>query len=415
VVSTTSWPRWAARLTSWAATTCLAVLAYVACAGAVYLATVRQATWGGPLWWPVAVGAATVAMACAAGFAAGVLLPSRFTASLTAIVVLAALLAALRPLGASSCALLSPVNATLGLNLFADIGVFYSYPPDLAIVQLLFAAGIAAIALGALGLPRASGGPWLRRTAAVVTAAGLAAAGTAAGLAGTARLDAHDVVVVPALHDAASDQPLAYVPVCGAGAIPVCVHPAFRGYLPELTAALRPVFSVVAGLPGAPVSVTQQPRIFHLNSAGFLIPQIDAVTSGNPPVIGLPLDIDAGPRDPALSQSVMAEAAPAIVAGVTGVRLVPAAGPGVLRMAGTPAQQAVTVGLLQAAGVALLTPTEAASGTGPGDASLVLKAGSAVCEAGMRFAALSAAAHHAWLLTHLSALRAGRVTLAQLP
>jgi hypothetical protein len=32
-----------------------------------------------------------------------------------------------------------------------------------------------------------------------------------------------------------------------------------------------------------------------------------------------------------------------------------------------------------------------------------------------RFAALSAGARHAWLVTHVIALREGRVTLAQLP
>ena len=32
-----------------------------------------------------------------------------------------------------------------------------------------------------------------------------------------------------------------------------------------------------------------------------------------------------------------------------------------------------------------------------------------------RFAALPAGARHAWLTTHLAALRAGHITLAQLP
>jgi hypothetical protein len=32
-----------------------------------------------------------------------------------------------------------------------------------------------------------------------------------------------------------------------------------------------------------------------------------------------------------------------------------------------------------------------------------------------RFAALPAAARHAWLVEHLAALRAGQITLAQLP
>ena len=108
-----------------------------------------------------------------------------------------------------------------------------------------------------LGLPARAGGRWLRRAAAVVTAAGVAAAGTAVGLAGTARLTPHGMAI-PALHDAANDRPIPYTPVCGhAAGIPVCLNPAYRRYLPDVTAALAPVLGEVAGLPGAPVRATQ--------------------------------------------------------------------------------------------------------------------------------------------------------------
>ena len=39
----------------------------------------------------------------------------------------------------------------------------------------------------------------------------------------------------------------------------------------------------------------------------------------------------------------------------------------------------------------------------------------AMTAAASRFAALSPATRHAWLVTHLAALRAGHITLAQLP
>jgi hypothetical protein len=45
----------------------------------------------------------------------------------------------------------------------------------------------------------------------------------------------------------------------------------------------------------------------------------------------------------------------------------------------------------------------------------VLAPGSPVYAAARRFAALSSSARHAWLMQHLAALRAGRITLAQLP
>ncbi len=38
-----------------------------------------------------------------------------------------------------------------------------------------------------------------------------------------------------------------------------------------------------------------------------------------------------------------------------------------------------------------------------------------IAAAAQRFGALSASARHAWLATHLAALRAGTITLAQLP
>lgn len=41
--------------------------------------------------------------------------------------------------------------------------------------------------------------------------------------------------------------------------------------------------------------------------------------------------------------------------------------------------------------------------------------GSPAALAGQRFAALPAAAKHAWLVHHLAALQAGRISLAQLP
>jgi hypothetical protein len=408
LVATVAWPRWTARLASWAATTALAIAVYLICVAAVYTATARQASWGGPLWWPVAVGVGTVAAACAVGFAAGALLPSRFTAPTVAIVVFALFFATLHPLGASPYSLLSPANGSLGVNLFADIGVFYPYLPDLAIVQLMFMAGLTAVALGPLGLPRDRDrdGRRLRWLAAVVTVAGLAATGTAIGLVGTARLDSHDMVVIPAVHDAASDQPLAYTPACSQGAIPVCVHPAFRAYLPSLTAALAPALAAVAGLPGAPVRVTQQATTFYLNSAGFQTPRIDAVSSGNPPAIGLPLGIDAGSAgNPSQVSSALGQAAPAIMASVVGSG-------GQLK---TPAQMAVAAGLLKAAGVPLLTPAETAAGTGPGNGALALPPGSAIYRAALRFAALPAAVRHAWLLRHLPALRTGHLTLTQLP
>jgi hypothetical protein len=402
MVAVTVRPRWTAQLATWSATLGWAMAAYLGCVAVLYVVTARHAAWGGPLWWPVAVGAAAVAAPCAAGFAAGALFPSRFTAPLAAVVVFVALFASLHPASNSTYALISPANSSVGLNLAADIGIFYPYLPDLAIAQVMFLAGLAVAALGALGLPAAAGGRWLRSGAAIITAAGLVAAGTGVGLAGTARRGAHGMMVIPALHDAASDRPVPYTPVCSHSAVPVCLHPAFRAYLPDVTAALGPVLSQVAGLPGTPVRVTQ-----------VAANELDQATggetiSGSPPVLGLPLGFYLPPGLPPaipLTQWMQSKAAPVIVNNVIG-----GGTPGA-----SPAQQAIEAALLKAAGLPLLTPTLNHQGGGPVDGVAGPTPGSPAYAAAMRFAALPAATRHAWVAAHLASLRAGHITLAQLP
>ena len=74
---------------------------------------------------------------------------------------------------------------------------------------------------------------------------------------------------------------------------------------------------------------------------------------------------------------------------------------------GTPAQQAVETRPAPEGGHAPLRPA-ADRGTAHAKAEQV-------AAAARRFAALPAATRHAWLAAHLAALRAGHITLAQLP
>ena len=97
----------------------------------------------------------------------------------------------------------------------------------------------------------------------MLAAAGMVAAGTAVTLAGTGRLDPHGLIVIPALHDAASDQPVSYTPRCGRTAIPVCVHPAYATFLPAVAAAIGPELTELAGLPGAPARFSQVTEIYQ--------------------------------------------------------------------------------------------------------------------------------------------------------
>jgi hypothetical protein len=389
LLAITAVPRWGRQLVTWTATTGWAMAAYLGCVAVLYWSTARQGAWGGPPLWPVAVGAAGVAAGCALGFAAGAFFPSRFTAPLATLAVFI-LATAVKGGSGSTYGLISPVAPQGSFR--PDSGLFFHYLPDLSIDQVLLLAGLAVAALGALGVPAASGGRWLRRSAAAVAAAGLVAAGTAIGLAGTARLEPYGVVI-PALHDAASARPIPYTPVCGHAAIPVCLHPAYRAYLPAVTAALGPLLSEVTGLPGAPVRVVQ---VAYLNPTEFATGGAPTV-AGRPALLRLPLGF-AVLAQQTQTEFLLSRAAPVIVSSVIG------GGPG----AG-PAQQAAEAGLLRAAGVQLAQLASMGSVYQPP------APGSPVYAAATRFAALPAAARHAWLLAHLAALRAGHITLEQLP
>ena len=288
LVAVTAVPRWAGQLATWAAATIWAEALYLAGVAVLFAVTAHQGAWGGPLWWPVAVGVATIAASCALGFAAGELLASRFTAPLAALVTFLALAGGAFAIQDNAAyAQIWPLSVQ-GPFPTDSYAIFYPYLPDLAIAQVMFLAGLAAAALGALGLPAAAGGRWLRGAAAAVTVAGLAAAGTAVGLAGTARVEPHGMVI-PALHDAASDRPTPYTPVCSHGAVPVCLQPAYRSYLPEVTAALGPLLGQLAGLPGAPARVTQVAVTTVQSARDNGISTGGPVISGRPPVLFLPL------------------------------------------------------------------------------------------------------------------------------
>jgi len=77
------------------------------------------------------------------------------------------------------------------------------------------------------------------------------------------------------------------------------------------------------------------------------------------------------------------------------------------------AQQAVSEGLLRAAGVSL--DSLAIFAQLDGSTVVVPQPGTPAYAAGARFAALPAAERHAWLTAHLAELRVGRITLEQLP
>lgn len=413
LTTATARPRWAVQLANWGATAIWSVGAYLVFTGVLIAVTARSITWGGPPWWPVAVGAAGVAAFSALGFAVGVYFPSRFAAPLAAFGAFLTLMMSSQtgfrdPAG---WALILPTNSNG--NYGADSGIFYPYLPDLPMARVLLLAGLTVAGAGLTGLLSTDRRLRLRWTAMAVTAAGVIAAGTAAGLAASARPGPHGVVV-PALHDAASDRPIPYTPACGRGGIPVCVHPAYRAELAAVTAALSPAAREIAGLPGAPVRAVQVAATYAADQGLHLkrdAPVPAATIGGSPPVLRVPLGhLNLPGAFGANRQDFTGQLRLQYLHAFTG------AGPG----AGDPAQQAVQAALLRGAGVPFaaqprmlgidgLPPSGPPAPDGPGPAK------GPVYDAARRFAALPAAARHAWLATHLAALRAGQLTLAQLP
>jgi hypothetical protein len=449
LIGVTAVPRWAGQVATWAAATIWAELLYLAGVAVLYGVTADQRAWGGPLWWPVAVGAAVVAASCALGFAAGAWLPGRFTPPLAALVVFLALAGGAFAIQDNQVyAQIWPLNVQgpFPPNSYA---IFYPYLPDLAIAQVMFLAGLAAAALGTLGMPAPAGGRWLRGAAAAVTVAGLAAAGTAVGLAGTDRVAGHGMMI-PALHDAASDRPTSYTPVCSHGAVPVCLQPAYRSFLPEVTAALGPLLGQIAGLPGAPVRVTQvavttvqptpgnginfggpvvgaRPPVLYLPLAGVSLPGEGSTSAEftatlrqqyGPMIVnelvGLPADVAVIGESPVgnpdhAAQFAVAQALDRIL------NLIAPPPPHNSSAPGRAGGNGAAAGGTGAGGAGALTGTRG-SGSGAGGTASGASPSPAQMQAAVdRFAALPVAVRHAWLATHLTALRAGRITLSEIP
>ncbi|HZC41548.1 MAG TPA: hypothetical protein VE343_12805, partial [Streptosporangiaceae bacterium] len=419
LVTATARPRWAAQLATWGATAIWAVAAYLAFVGAMFAMYAGQGVGGTPPWWWVAAGAVAVTAFSAAGFAVGTYWPSRFAAPLAAFAGFLAMALSSQTgfRSPAGWALILPTNSNGNFdgNPAADSGIFYHWLPDLPIARIMFLAGIAAAALGLTGLPARAGGRGLRRAAVVVTLAGVALAGTAVRLASTGQ-ETDRGVVISALHGAANEAPIAYTPACGrAAGIPVCLNPAYRRWLPDVTAALAPVLTEVAGLPGTPVRAAQVAAAYPSGGSG---PPQAITLGGHPPLLRMQLgSLDmpgpCGFCNGSVSAKQFADQMRLLFAGAFA-----GAGNG----SGSPVQQAVQAALLRGAGIPFAAqpplmattkngpgPVTGGTGTGPGSAT------GPVYAAARRLAAAPAATRHAWLAAHLAALRAGRLTLTDLP
>lgn len=372
----------AAVTATWLAGLAWMVAFYLALCAVFLSVTATQATWGSPQWWPVADALVALVMCSAVGLAAGLWIRTRFAAPLVAVGTLTVILgvrAAAASQHAAGIGLLSPVYPAFGLN----ASVFYAPQPDLPMLKITCYLGVLCIALGAAAWYFHADWTSLRRGGAALLAAGLVLTVTAAALDVTARAGSHGVIV-PAFHDAAADHAVPYTPVCSRTPLPVCVHPAYAGgsELAVLAAIIDKLAAPVAGVPGMPARAEQVP---------------DARTSlggvqGSPLILPIqPFIVHGTSLQPPAFQVAFADS-------VALSFFVPGRSP-VQRA--DPAQRALALYLL----------VQAHAPAGPP----VLPADPAVTAAAARFAALRPAARTAWLTAHLTALRAGRLTLADIP
>ena len=152
-----------------AATAFWMVLAYLAGVAVIYVQTARQATWGGPPLWPVAVGVVGVAAACAVGFTGGTLFPGRFTAPIVAVAVFVAWFVGVtaangvHELRQRHEGNVRAAGAGHGAaRRISTLGVFYHVPPDVSIAQVMFMGGVLLVTVGLLALSPAARVPGVR-------------------------------------------------------------------------------------------------------------------------------------------------------------------------------------------------------------------------------------------------------------
>jgi hypothetical protein len=418
MVITTGRPAWARQGAALGATMFWLLLVYFAEVTVLYAQTARQATWGGPPLWPVTVGAMGVVMVTVLGFTLGAIVPSRFTAPLASVSAFLLYVTAFHeslnvtPTSGKSLLLSPGTGAPLG-----DDGVFYHAAPDVAIAQVMFIGGTTVALLGVLALFPLLRGPYrglfaaaINRTgrslcvaAVALLATGIAAAWTAFALTGTAQLGVSGWAI-PALHDTASDQPVPYTPDCTGTAFKMCLHPAFASYLGSANAALQPVAAEIAGLPGAPVGTA-------MVAAGDGVYGTDGLSSANPSLVDLNGFITGAPP-------VYVYTSDAFWAQPWGDQV------GTRSWDAGFEQQFLTAFFTQprsssvgSAQQAVITALMGRAGYTPhrfqktDDSATWAQVAAAV----QRFEALSPGARHAWLASHLPALRAGQVTPAEIP
>jgi hypothetical protein len=191
------------------------------------------------------------------------------------------------------------------------------------------------------------------------------------------------------------------------------VNPAYAAYLPTVTATLGRELSQLAGLPGAPASITQVAQAYQQgpgNSINYIV-HLKPASGSTEFALPEPLPGDLGQTSASFDGQLESTTGLGLAAAVVGA---PSPSAGVPAVA-DPAQRAVIAALSRIMSVRVAVPQNGNPDPLGPFARLLPAPGSPAAAAAARFAVLPAAAQHAWLAAHLPALRAGRISLAQLP
>lgn len=373
-------------LCRWAAITGWGVLAYLIAGSYIFLLALRDATWGGPLLLPILVGFVGLIAYSAVGFAIGTLVPGRFIVPLVPVILYfaEALPTGLRYTSESPTQFLTPWTFL-----------------DRLTVPIQSAAGraigwnVIIWMLGLTGVMLAIVAVWQRTEAGAVVGLACSVIVAATGgflLLGTSVGEADTAVPLPP-------------PKCTERGIEVCLHPAYEAVLDDTAALIDVLIEPLIGVPGAP---TQAMDFWYSQSTR----STDDVLLINPF-----LKIN-GTNDTAQQfvRPLISKSGSRYDSGAceTGFRN---------------AQHAISVALLQRGGWEMETGPNGPSTCEtfelqrrtrspdvlPWENPAVEEMQADIKAAADRFAALSVEEQRAWFMTHYADLRAGNLTLEDLP
>ena len=382
LLATTSYSPVSRLLITWLATTGCGLLIYGLFAAGGGIVTARGASWGGPDPWLILAGAATIMAYCAIGFAIGVALPYRFIAPLVALGLL---------IGQEAITIFSVVKPRFSAVQYLfpvardTVNVWYGSLPDNVPFRLLMYLALLGVVWAVLALR-------LARFKSVKSWASLALA-ILLLITGVAQALAHIPTPVNRLarfsgygdswYDTAEIRP--YTLACSDAPIQVCVHPAYQPWLGELSTEVNTLLAPLVGLPGMPQRAEQVPPRGR---------RADATT----PIVYIPFSLDHRNLYEAKRYAVDC-AIFSCTADLEDIKFRDAVRPD--------ARAAIARWLRLRIGDTPEGPYSRSCFPQPGQDTF--------CLAAERFAALDPATQRAWLEAHFADLRAGRVTLGEMP